>query len=99
MTPRDVAGFSDLHQNLTVATVGGSWIFGVCPGAGLLTFFEVDVNSPPWAAVWFSGMALMMACIAGGITATVVSNKVSTRLREAAGPPGVSGWGDNGDSA
>ncbi|WP_159049243.1 hypothetical protein [Streptomyces canus] len=44
-------------------------------------------------------MDLMMACIAGGITATIVSNKVSTRLRGAAGPPGGSDRGDSGDSA
>ncbi|MFI6435331.1 hypothetical protein [Streptomyces sp. NPDC050759] len=98
-TPRDVTGFSDLHQGLTVATVCGSWIVGVFPGAGLLFIFDVDVNSPPWAAVFFSGAALMMACIASLITATAVSDKVRTQRREAAGPPGVSDWGDSGDSA
>ncbi|MGX1471988.1 UNVERIFIED_CONTAM: hypothetical protein RKD50_000796 [Streptomyces canus] len=45
---RDGADFSDLHQSLTVATVCGSWIFGVCPGAFLFMYFDVDVNSPPW---------------------------------------------------
>jgi hypothetical protein len=39
-TPRDVGDFSDLHQNLTVATVCGSWIFGAFPGAGLLMIFD-----------------------------------------------------------
>jgi hypothetical protein len=98
-TPRDVGDFSDLHQNLTVATVCGSWIFGVFPGEFLLMFFHVDVNSPPWAALCFSGTALMMACIAGGITGIFLSGKVSTQLREAAGPPGGPDWEDSGDSA
>jgi hypothetical protein len=49
--------------------------------------------------VFFSGTALMMACVASLITVTVVSDKVRTQLREAAGPPGVSDWGDSGDSA
>ncbi|MDH6431685.1 hypothetical protein M2158_000162 [Streptomyces sp. SAI-144] len=53
-----------------MATVCGSWIFGVCPGAFLFMFFDVDVNSPPWAAMFFSGTALMMACTAGGIAGT-----------------------------
>jgi hypothetical protein len=94
---RDGADFSDLHQSLTVATVCGSWIFGVCPGAFLFTFFDVDVNSPPWAAMFFSGTALMMACIAGGIAGTFLSAKASTRLRETAGPPDGPDWGDSGD--
>ncbi|MFD3437220.1 hypothetical protein ACFWU3_06920 [Streptomyces sp. NPDC058685] len=98
-TLRRIADFSDLHQSVTVATVCGSWIFGVFPGASLLVFFDVDVNSPLWAAVFFSGMALMMACLAGLITATVVSDKVRTQLREASRPPSVSDSGDSGDSA
>ncbi|WP_069762088.1 hypothetical protein [Streptomyces sp. LUP47B] len=98
-TPRDVTGFSDLHQGLTVATVCGSWIFGVFPGAGLLIVFDVDVNSPPWAAELFAGTALMMACIASLITATAVSGRVWTQRREAARPPGASDWEDGGDSA
>jgi hypothetical protein len=78
---------SDLHQNLTVATVCGSWVFGVFPGAVLLVLFDVDVNSPPWAALFFSGTALMMACIAGLITATAVSG--GTRSYESPAPPGA----------
>jgi hypothetical protein len=98
-TPRDVADLSDFHQGLTVATVCGSWIFGVYPCAGLFIIFDVDVNSPPWFAVGISGSALMLACIAGGITATIVSEKVGTQLREAAEPPAVSDRADSGDSA
>ncbi|MEU3616287.1 hypothetical protein ABZ725_28755 [Streptomyces sp. NPDC006872] len=98
-TPRDVAGFSDLHQGLTVTTLCGSWIFGVFPGAGLFILFDVDVNSPPWAAVFVSGTTLMMACIAGLITATIVSDKARTQHRETAGPPGGSDWEDSADSA
>ncbi|MEV1069390.1 hypothetical protein [Streptomyces sp. NPDC050263] len=98
-TPRDVAGFSDLHQGLTVTTVCGSWIFGVFPGAGLLVLFDVDVNSPPWAAVFVSGTALMAACIAGLITATIVSDQATTQARETAGPPGVSDWEDSAAGA
>ncbi|MFJ1973791.1 hypothetical protein ACIO93_34605 [Streptomyces sp. NPDC087903] len=96
---RDDAGYADLHQGLTTATVCGSWVFGVFPGAVLLTLFDVDTNSPPWAALFFSGMALMVACIAGGITGTVLSAKASTRLHETAGPLGAPEWGDSGHSA
>ncbi|ULR52201.1 hypothetical protein [Streptomyces deccanensis] len=95
---RDDADFSDLHQSLTVITVCGSWIFGVLPGAFLLMFFDVDTSRPPWAALFFSGMALMMACIAGGITGIFLSAK-STQLRETAGPPGGPDREDSGDSA
>lgn len=98
-TPRIVAGFSDLHYRLTILTVSGAWALGVVPGACLLMLFGVDVESPPMAAVVVSGMALMMACIAGGITGVFVSGKVTTRLGEAAGPPVVRDWGDSGDSA
>lgn len=98
-TPRDFGHLSDLHQNVTTVTVGGSWTFGVPPGALLLMFFDVDTSSPPWAALFFSGLALMMACIAGGITGVFLSGKVSIQLREAAGPPGGPDWGDSGDSA
>ncbi|WP_329226524.1 hypothetical protein OG488_05755 [Streptomyces sp. NBC_01460] len=97
-TPRDVAGLSDLHQGMTVATVCGSWIFGVLPGAGLLTFLDVDPDGPRWAAVFLSGTALMMACVAGLITATAVSGTVVARRRAAAGPPDVSDWGDSADA-
>ncbi|MEU1054301.1 hypothetical protein [Streptomyces sp. NPDC005876] len=79
----------DLHQNLTVATVCGSWVFGVCPGAGLLVLFDVDVDSPPWAALFLAGTALMVACVAGLITATAVSGGTGTPHPEGAGPPGV----------
>lgn len=96
-TPRDVGDFSDLHHNLTVATVIGSWVFGVIPGEVLLHIFDVDVNSPPSAALFFSGTALMMACIAGGITGVFLSGKVSTQLREAAGAPGGPDWGNSAD--
>ncbi|MBC9715007.1 hypothetical protein H9Y04_20875 [Streptomyces sp. TRM66268-LWL] len=98
-TARDVGEFADSHQGLTVATVCGSWIFGVCPGLFLLTFFGVDVDSPPWSAVFLSGTALMLACIAGLITATAIADKVKETRREAPGPEGVSGPGDSGDSA
>lgn len=96
-TPQDVSDFSELQQSLTMTTVCGSWLFGVIPGGGLLIFFDVDVDSPPWAAVLYSGTALMLACIAGAITAVAVSDKVATRLREAAGPSAGSDWGDSGD--
>lgn len=86
-TPQDVAGFSDLHQGLTVATVCGSWTFGVFPGAGLLVFFDVDVNTPPWAAVFFSGTALMAACVASlDVEQRQVDVRFRTARREAAAP-------------
>lgn len=97
-TPRDIDHFSDLHEGMTVSTLCGTWIFGVFPGGGLFILFDVDVDSPPWAAVFISGTALMMACVAGLITATIVSDKVRTQHREAAGPPGVSDWGDSADA-
>ncbi|MEU9559656.1 hypothetical protein [Streptomyces fumanus] len=87
---------SDLHQTLTVATVCGSWIFGVFPGTGLLVLFDVDVDSPPWAALFFSGTALMPACVAGLITATAVSNGTGTPPLDAPGPPGVLDEGTGG---
>lgn len=98
-TARGIADFSDLHQGMTVATLCGTWIFGVFPGASLLVFFDVNVNSPPWAALFISGTALMVAGVAGLITATVVSDGVGTQRHESVGSPGGSGWGDSGDSA
>ncbi|MET7364356.1 hypothetical protein ABZS61_00755 [Streptomyces sp. NPDC005566] len=98
-TPRDVDDVSEGQQSLAMTTACGSWLFGVFPGAGLLVFFGVDVDSPPWAAVFYSGTAVMLACIAGAITAVAVSDKVGTRLREAAGPSAGSDWGDGGDGA
>ncbi|MEU6841650.1 hypothetical protein ABZ930_07205 [Streptomyces sp. NPDC046716] len=96
-TGRDIEGFSDLHEGLTLMNVCGSWIFGVLPAVGLFIIFDVDTESPPWSAVFFSGTALMLACVAGLITGVFVSDKVRTRHREAAGPPGVSGLGDSAD--
>ena len=50
-TPRDAGHFSDLHQNVTTATVGVPWTFGLPPGVFLLMFFDVDTSSPPWTAL------------------------------------------------
>lgn len=96
---RDDADFSDLHEGLTVTTGVGSWLFGVFPGVMLFALFDVDTSRPQWATLFFSGMALMMACIAGGITGTLLSAKASTRLRETSGPPDGPDQGDSGHSA
>ncbi|WP_433573600.1 hypothetical protein [Streptomyces sp. CA-251247] len=98
-THRDACDFSDLHQSLTVATVCGSWVFGAYPAAALLVFFDVDANSPPWAAVFFSATALTIACVASLITATAVSDKVNQHHGEASGLPSVSDRVDEEDSA
>ncbi|WP_425473697.1 integrin alpha [Streptomyces tailanensis] len=45
------------------------------------------------------GVRSMVACVAGGITSAILSDKVGTQLREAAGPPNGSGWADGRDSA
>ncbi|WP_371667060.1 hypothetical protein OG985_05270 [Streptomyces sp. NBC_00289] len=58
---------------------------------------DVDTDSPPRAARFFSGMALMMACVAGGITGTALSAEASKRLHETAGPLGGPDWGDSAD--
>ncbi|MFI5963457.1 hypothetical protein ACIA8J_14905 [Streptomyces asoensis] len=97
-TERDVVGLGDLHQGMTVLTVCGSWIFGVFPGLGLLVFLDADVDGPLWAALFVSGTTLMLACVAGLMTATAVSDTVRARHRGTAAPPGGSGWygGDDG---
>ncbi|MEU8577057.1 hypothetical protein [Streptomyces asoensis] len=95
-TERDVVGLGDLYQGMTVLTVCGTWIFGVFPGLGLLVILDVDVNGPLWSALFVSGTALMLACVAGLITATAVSDTVRARHRGAAAPSGGSGWDDGG---
>ncbi|GGX64041.1 hypothetical protein [Streptomyces fructofermentans] len=98
-TPRDVRGFSELHQSLTVATVCGSWIFGVLPGLALLTLYDVEAGSPQSAALLVPGTALMLACVAGLITATGVAVKVMAQHRDAPAPPGVSEGVGSGEVA
>ncbi|MYW62540.1 hypothetical protein GTY65_00360 [Streptomyces sp. SID8379] len=97
-TPRDVDGYADLHEGLTLLNVCGSWIFGVFPVLGLFIALDVDTDSPHWSALFFSGTALMLACVAGLITGVFLSDKARTRRREAAGPPGESDWADSESS-
>ncbi|TXS44004.1 hypothetical protein [Streptomyces sp. t39] len=94
-TPRDVTAVLDRHQTVTVATVCGTWVLGVPPGLALLRFFDVEAGSRRWAAVFLSGTALTLACIAGLITATAVSATVRRRCRASGAP----GWEDPGDGA
>ncbi|MDQ0937615.1 hypothetical protein [Streptomyces turgidiscabies] len=72
---REVTGYSDLHQTLTVTTVAGSFCLVVCPGAILLTFLHVDAGSPPWDALISSGSAFMLAGVVGGMAGTFLSDR------------------------
>lgn len=98
-TARDVEDASGLHEGLTLTTVCGTWIFGVFPAAGLLVLFGVDVDSPPWAALLFSGTALMLACVAGLMTGTALSGMEGRQHREAGGPPDAPDPGDGRSGA
>jgi hypothetical protein len=81
-TPRDVTEISDLHQSATVATVCGTWVFGMFPGAVVIGNVMDDTDGPT-VALFIAGTALMMACLAGLITAVSLTHRSHERARAA----------------
>ncbi|MEV0221003.1 hypothetical protein [Streptomyces sp. NPDC050704] len=77
-TPWEVAKISDLYQSVTVATVCGTWIFGMFPGAVVMDNVMDDTEGP-MAALLIAGTALMMACLAGLITAVSLTHRSQER--------------------
>ncbi|CAL9451514.1 hypothetical protein SUDANB96_02468 [Streptomyces sp. enrichment culture] len=97
-TPGDIREISDTHQGATVALVCGTWIFGYLPAAPILVHVTGDADSKPVIATMLTGTALMLACVAGLITAVALSSRAAERAAaDSPGPPGVSGMPDTGD--
>ncbi|WP_229070969.1 hypothetical protein [Actinoplanes sp. DH11] len=77
---------------MAVLVVCGSWIFKFLPGAFLLYLLGVGTTEPPWTAMFLSGLALMLACIASLIASVALADRVRAPYRRTTGPPEQTDW-------
>ncbi|WP_229073331.1 hypothetical protein [Actinoplanes sp. DH11] len=85
--PGPGSSYAEFHQAIALPVVCGTWIIGVPPAFMLFAAFDGNPDNPPWVAVFFSAVALTLACMASLMVSVPFEEKARAQRRRVAGPP------------